>query len=326
MTITRREFVAGVSALSFTASMGTAAADDAAFKPEGTVTFVVDTGAGGGGDLFGRAVAQGIGTATGAKIAVENRVGGGGVVGDSYVLAHKGQGNVLSVNNSALILVPYAINPPPPYTWKTFTPIVELAEDQQLLIVPANSPYKTFPDLIAGAQAKPKYIRAAGSSGAGTALAVTRLMEKAKGVTFQEVVLRSGSESVARMLSNDVDFALLNPSEALGQLQAGTLRALAVFADKRYGPGSGLEQIPTAQEQGVDITFSQWRGLLGPEGMTDAQVKFWVDGAKAWTQTPDYASYISKNQLFPAFRSGADFVSLIQKQDDQLASVFGKGQ
>ena len=43
--------------------------------------------------------------------------------------------------------------------------------------------------------------------------------------------------------------------------------------------------------------------------MTDAQVKFWVDGAKAWTQTPDYASYISKNQLFPAFRAGTDFVA-----------------
>jgi putative tricarboxylic transport membrane protein len=127
------------------------------------------------------------------------------------------------------------------------------------------------------------------------------------------------------MLAGNVDFSFLNPSEALGQLQAGKLRGLAVFSDKRYAAGSGLENIPTAKEQGINVTFSQFRGLMGPPGLTPAQVKFWADAAKKWTATPSYQQYIKKNALMPAFATGSQFVNLMQTQDAQMKASFGQG-
>jgi putative tricarboxylic transport membrane protein len=304
---------------------GSSAKSNAAFKPSRPATFIVATGVGGGGDIFGRAAAAGISQVVpGTKVGVENHTGGNEVVGATYVLSRKQNPYYVFVANTSLILIPYSIKPPPNYTWKSFTPIAELASDQQMLVVPEKSPYHSLSDLITAAKSNSK-IRVGLTSATGTDTAVARLIENSQGVKFQHVILEAGSDSVAAMLAGNVDFSFLNPSEALGQLQAKKLRALSVFSDKRYGPGTGLEDVPTAKEQGIDVTFSQFRGLLGPPGLSPAQVKFWADAAKRWTTTQSYQDYIKKNALQPAFATGQQFVDLMQTQDAQMKQSFGQG-
>jgi putative tricarboxylic transport membrane protein len=301
---------------------GGSASTGGAFKPSRPATFIVATGVGGGGDLFGRAAAAGISQVEkGVKVGVENHTGGNEVVGASYVLAKPKNPYYVFVANTSLILIPYSIKPPPDYTYRSFTPIAQLASDQQMLVVPSNSKYKSLADLVAAA--KSSKIRVGLTSSTGTDAAVARLLEASQNISFQHVILEAGSSSVAGMLAGNVDFSFLNPSEALGQLQAKKLKALAVFSDKRYDAGSGLEDVPTAKEQGIDVTFSQFRGLLGPPGLKPAEVKFWADAAKAWTATQNYKDYIKKNALMPAFTEGDAFTKLMQTQDQQLKASFG---
>jgi putative tricarboxylic transport membrane protein len=292
------------------------------FKPSRPATFIVATGVGGGGDLFGRAAAAGISQVEkGVKVGVENHTGGNEVVGATYVLSKPKNPYYVFVANTSLILIPYSIKPPPDYTFRSFTPIAQLASDQQMLVVPEKSKFQSLSDLVAAA--KTSKIRVGLTSATGTDAAVARLVEAKEGVTFQHVILEAGSSSVAGMLAGNVDFSFLNPSEALGQLQAKKLRALSVFSDKRYAAGTGLENVPTAKEQGVDVTFQQFRGLLGPPGLKPAEVKFWADAAKAWTGTQSYKDYIAKNALMPAFASGAGFTQLMTTQDQQMKASFG---
>jgi putative tricarboxylic transport membrane protein len=301
---------------------GSTGSGDAAWQPDRPVTFVVATGVGGGGDLFGRAAAQGISTADPkAKIAVENHTGGDEVVGVSYVLSHKDDPYYMFVANSSLLLQPYSIKPPPDYSWQSFTPVAELAEDQQVLVVPANSPYQNLSDLINAA--KTQKLRISVTSATGTDNACSRLLEKDQNVEFQHVILESGSAGVAAMLAGNVDFSILNPSEAKGQIDAKTLRPLAVFSDKRYDKGSGLEDIPTAKEQGVNVVFVQFRGLLAPGKITEPQLSYWEKVSEDWTKTPGYADYINKNSLQPAFKTGSEFTDLLNQQTATFKETFG---
>lgn len=309
-----------VSACSSSASGGSAGGGS--FKPNRPVTFVVATGVGGGGDIFGRAAAAGISAEPGGpKIAVENHTGGNEVVGDSYALSHKNDPYYMFVGNSSLILIPFSIKPPPNYTYKNFTAVAELAADQQMLVVPSNSPYQSLTDLITAAKAKK--LRVGLTSTTGTDTAVSRLVSKSQNVSFQEVILTAGADSVTAMLGGNVDFSFLNPSEAIGQLKANKLRALAVFSDSRYPAGSGLETVPTAKEQGIDVTFSQWRGLLAPGKLTPAQLKYWQDAATAWTKTAAYQTYIKNNDLLPVLKIGPDFTAVMSQQASEFASLFG---
>jgi putative tricarboxylic transport membrane protein len=320
--------VAASAALAVTAACGSSSkssgSSSSTFEPSRPVTFVVATGVGGGGDIFGRAAAAGISEVDKkVKIGVENHTGGNEVVGATFALSHKDSPYYLFVANTSIILIPFSIKPPPNYTYRSFTPIAELAADQQMLVVPSNSPYKSLSDLVAAA--KTKKLRVGLTSATGTDTAVARLIENSQSVQFQHVILEAGSSSVAAMLAGNVDFSFLNPSEALGQLQAGKLRALSVFSDQRYSAGSGLENVPTAKEQGVNVTFSQFRGLLAPGKLKASEVAYWVKVAKAWTATQSYQDYIKKNALQPAFAAGADFTALMNTQNDQMKQSFGNG-
>lgn len=295
---------------------------DGTWKPTRPVTFVVATGVGGGGDLFGRAAADGISKVDpNARIAVENHTGGNEVVGANFALSHKDDPYYMFVANSSLLLVPYNVKPPPDYTWESFTPVAELGEDQQVLVVPNDAPYQSLSDLINAA--KTEKLRVAVTSAVGTDNALARMLEANQKIEFQHVILESGSAGVAGMLGGNADFSILNPAEAKGQIDAKTLRALAVFAPNRYAAGTGLEDIPTAVEQGVDLTFVQFRGLMAPGKLTDAELAYWVKVAEDWSKTSNYQDYIKNNSLQPAFRTGQDFTRFLQDQAAQFKEVFG---
>lgn len=316
-----------VVALTATACGGSASTEtdsggDGSFEPNRPVTFVVATGAGGGGDIFGRAAAAGISEVRpDVRIGVENHTGGNEVVGATFALSHADDPHYMFVANTSLVLIPFAIDPPPDYTWESFTPVAMLAADQQLLIVPADSPYQSLEDLVEGAGGEE--LRVGLTSATGTDSAVATMLEDAEGISFQHVILEAGADSVTSLLAGDIELSFLNPSEVKGQLESGDLRALAVFGEERYDEGSGLEDIPTAQEQGIDLTFQQFRGLMAPGELSDAELEYWVSAAEEWTEEDSYTEYIESNALQPAWASGQEFIDFIEGQQAQFEQVFG---
>lgn len=306
---------AGVIAL---ATLTAASAEDA-FKPKGAVTMVVPFGAGGGSDLMGRAMAAGISAVReGVHVSVENRPGGNGVLGYNYLKQHTGDPQTLLASETAAVALPILIDPPP-FQWTDFTPIAQIAGDSQLLVVAEAAPYKTLADLVT--EAKKRKLKVGLTSTTSSDAIVSNLFARSQGVTFQPVVLESGSNSVARLLNGDIDFTILNPSETIGQMKAKMLRPLAAFSDQRYDAASPLADIATAKEQGVDVSFAQYRALFAAGGITKAQADYWADAIEDWTKTPAYKDYISKNNLFPQFRRGQDFNDYLKKTQATLELV-----
>src|SRR5262245_1668094 len=266
------------------------------FKPVGPVTMIVPFGAGGGSDLMARAMAGGSSSVRqGVQISVDNRPGGNGVLGYSLLKQSHGNPQVLLASETAAVALPLLIDPPP-FNWHDFTPIAQMAGDSQLLVVAYDAPAKTLTDFVAAA--KQRKLKVGLTSTTSSDAIVAKLFEDNQSLSFQHVVLESGSVSVARLIAGDIDFTILNPSETIGQMRAQRLRPLAVFADQRYTAETSLGDVPTAKELGVDVSFVQYRGLFAAGSITAAQATFWADAIEEWTKTESYKAYISKNNLF----------------------------
>jgi putative tricarboxylic transport membrane protein len=292
------------------------------FVPKGPVTMIVPFGPGGGSDLLARSMAAGITLVRPAvQVSVENRAGGNGVMGYNYLKQRRADPQFLLASETAAIALPLLIDPPP-FEYTDFTPVAQIAADAQLLVVAQNAPYKTISDLIA--EAKKRKLKVGLTSTTSSDAIVVGLLEANQSVTFQPVVLSSGPNSVARLLNGDIDFTILNPSETIGQMKASTLRPLAAFSDKRYGPSTPLADVPTAKEQGVDVAFAQYRGLFAAGGITPAQAKYWADAMEEWTKTPAYKEYVEKNFLFPQFRRDEEFRKYLSDTQAQLKQVLAK--
>ncbi len=299
------------------ACSGPAPATDAAWSPTGDVTMVVPFSAGGGSDLSGRAMATGLETAASdLRVKVENRTGGSGAVGYSYFMTKKGDPSYLLATETALLALPLTQKVTFDYT--SFTPIMQVGEDFTLAVVPNSSPYSTCADLVTAARAGRVVAGISGKTSLDNV--VFTLTEQKTGVSFDRVPFESGSELLAALLGGQVQVASLNPGEVVGQLKSGRLKALCAFADKRY-TYQELASIPTAKEQGIDVSYAQFRGLIAPGGISDAQRQGWVEAAEKFAAGPDYTKYVETNYLQPTTAFGADFGNYLKKNNELLTEV-----
>ncbi|MBD8042689.1 tripartite tricarboxylate transporter substrate binding protein [Arthrobacter sp. Sa2BUA2] len=301
------------------ASSSSGSTEGGAYKPGGNVTMTVPFGAGGGSDLSGRAIAAGLEKITGVNISTENKEGGSGAVGYAAFLAKAGKADQLLATETAMLALP--LTQDVPFTYEDFTPIMKLGDDFTLLTVSPDSPYETCTDVVNAA--KDGRVVAAVSGATSLDQIVFSLIEKETGVEFDRVPYESGNEVVAGLLGGQVDVISVNPGEVLGQLEAGTLKPLCAIAENRYEFDS-LKDIPTAAEQGIDVAFAQFRGFIAPGNITDEEKQFWIDAAKEFEQTDEYAAYIEDNLMQANAVYGDDFKEYLTGNAEDLAKVLGE--
>lgn len=289
------------------------------WEPGRNVVMIVPFDPGGGSDILGRAMASGLeGVRDGVNISVENRVGGSGAVGYSYLLEQRGDPHYLLASETTAVALP--ITTKTPWKWTDFTPVAQIAEDATLLVVPRDSEWQSLQDVLDAAGQGRLTVGVAGATGLDTI--VFSLVEESQNVDFERVVFESGGEIVTAMLGGNIDIASLNPGEVIGQLESGDLKALAAFAEERY-EGDPLSDVPTAKEEGVDVSFTQYRGLFAAGGIKPEERKYWEDAIVAWTKEASYDKYIEDNYLISAVRTGKEFESYLKEYEKTLRDVLG---
>jgi putative tricarboxylic transport membrane protein len=312
-----------VLALSLAACGGASGKDDSAdsgggFTPRGGVTMLVPFGAGGGSDLAGRATSSMIEAANKKlTVTVENREGGSGAVGYSYFLGQKGNGNMLLASETALLALP--ISGKVQFDYTDFTPIMKLGDDFTLMIAKKNSPYNSCSDVVDAA--KKKRVVAGISGITGLDNIVFTLTEQATGAKFDRVPFESGGELTGALLGGQIDVASLNPGEIIGQLKSGDVKALCAFAEKRYSDYAELADIETAKEQGIDVSFAQFRGVIAPGGISKGARDYWITTMQSAVKADEYTKYIKDNYLQPNTAAGDDFVEYLKGNNDLLKKV-----
>lgn len=290
------------------------------FTPADRVTMIVPYSAGGGSDLAGRAIASGLEEVTDSTVTVENIVGGSGAVGYSELLGEEGNADYLLASETALMSLPLVQDVK--FDYQSFTPIMKVGEDYNIVVVGADAPYETCMDVVDAAGQEE--LTAAVSGATGPDNVAWSLIEDQFDITLQRVTFESSAEVVAAILGGQIDVAATNPGEVLGQIESGDIKPLCVLAPEPY-EYEPLADVPTGTEQGIDVTFAQWRGFIAPGGISEEAKQFWVDKAKEFEETEGYTTYIEENLLQPQVLYGDEFAEYLTEYNDDLASVLSDG-
>jgi tripartite-type tricarboxylate transporter receptor subunit TctC len=238
--------------------------------PTKPVHILVPYAAGGAVDILARTLGDAVSKQWGQSVVVENRPGAGGVIASQALVASPPDGYTLMVVASGHPTNPF-LYPKLPYdTFKDFTAISLLASSPNILLVRADSPYKTLADVIAAAKAKPGSL-SFGHAGTGTSqhLAGT-LLKSMAGIDIAAIPYKGGAPAINDLLGGQIPMSFNNGPEAVGQLEAGTVRALAVTTAKR---AAFLPDVPSIAETVPGYDTEVWWGLLGPRGMAPELVE-----------------------------------------------------
>jgi putative tricarboxylic transport membrane protein len=292
----------------------------AQFKPTKPIEIVVHNGPGSGPDIFGRTVAQSIEQEKLAPVRfqVSNKVGGGGVTAANYLVERKGDSHVLGAFTSVWMtnpLVQQAANT----KVVDMTPIARLVVEPAVIVVRADSPFKTLRDVMNAALKEGSKIRQAGGSPLARDALVRQLLMAESGGKWAFVSFPAASERLAALLGGHVDFLLVEPPEAGELIRAGKLRALVQIAEKRL---PGFESVPTLPEAGFKIpNVPQARGIVGPPGMPADAVAYYQDMLAKMSRSPTWQKFLTSNQLDDAYLDAKATTAFLGEYEDQLRKI-----
>src|SRR3981189_3635757 len=250
------------AAVAMSAAGGGAAAQSA--FPAKPVHILVPYAAGGGVDILARTLGDVVSRQWGQTVVVENRPGAGGGVASQALVASPPDGYTLIVVASGHATNPF-LYPKIPYdTFKDFTPISLLASSPNILLVRTDSPFKTLGDMVAQARAKPGSL-SFGHAGTGTSTHLAgELLKNLARIDLNAIPYKGGAPSINDLMGGQIPMSFNNGPESVGQLEAGTVRALAVTTASR---ASFLPDVPSMAETVPGYDTEVWWGLLGPAGM-----------------------------------------------------------
>ncbi|MFI0981553.1 Bug family tripartite tricarboxylate transporter substrate binding protein [Streptomyces sp. NPDC021093] len=282
--------------------------------------FMVPNTPGGGYDITARTAAKNAEEAElTSGIEVFNLPGAGGTVGLARLAADHGNGKVAM--SMGLGVVGAVHTNKAPKTLADTTPVARLTEEQDIVVVGKDSPYKNIKDLIAAWKANPAKVPVGGGSApGGPDHLAPMLMARAAGIKPKDVnyvPFDGGGELLASILGNKVAFGVSGVGEYLDQIKAGELRLLAVTGPKRV---PGLDA-PTLRESGLDTEFTNWRGVVAPPGLTDAERTKLVQLFEKLHASKEWKDSMKKNGWDDAFLTGEKFGDFLAEEDKRVDSV-----
>ncbi|MBB6562340.1 tripartite-type tricarboxylate transporter receptor subunit TctC [Acidovorax soli] len=256
----RRDFLAATAAA---AVLGSARAQGYPARP---LRFVVPFPPGGGTDTTARLIAEKFSSLLGWTVVIDNKPGAGGNIGLDFVAKAPADGYTIGMGQAANLAINPSLYPKMPFDpLKDLTPIVSVADQPVVLVVRAESPFKTLEDLVKAAKAQPGKVGVAQAGNGTVGHLAGELLERRAGVELLQVPYKGAGPAMTDLLGGQVQAYFGNTVSVMGRLADGKARALAVSSARRIG---ALPKVPTVAEQGyAGFDATTWLGLVGPAGM-----------------------------------------------------------
>jgi putative tricarboxylic transport membrane protein len=291
--------------------------------PISGLRIMVPNSPGSGYDTTGRAVAQVMEEADLASgIEVFNLEGAGGTVGLQRLVNEDGNDKLLM--QMGLGVVGASFTNESEATLEETTPIAKLIEESEAIVVPADSPYKTLDDLVTAWKADPGSVPVGGASNPGGPDHLTpMLLAQAVDLdptTVNYVPYDGGGELLAGILGSQIAFGATGIGEVAEQAASGDLRILAVTSEE---PVQGIDA-PTLTEEGVDLVFTNWRGIVAPPGLDEAQTQAFIDAITEMHDSDGWQQALEDNGWADAFMTGDDFGSFLTDESERVQAVLGE--
>jgi putative tricarboxylic transport membrane protein len=279
-----------------------------AWQPDRNVEIVINTAPGSGQDATGRliqSILQERKLVT-APITVNNKPGGGGAIAYTYLQSHAGSGNFISIASKSLLT--NHISGRSQVTYSHLTPLAILFDEYITVAVKADSPIKSGRELIDRLKKDPGAL----SFGVATSLGNPNhqgiaMALKVSGIDLRKTrtpVFQSGGQALTALLGGHVDAVPGSVGLMRKYLEAGSIRVIAIAAPQRIG--GIFANVPTWKEQGADAVVSNWRGLIGPPGMTAPQIAYWDNVMKQLTQTEAWKKELADHNWDNEYKPAAE--------------------
>jgi tripartite-type tricarboxylate transporter receptor subunit TctC len=300
----------------------------AAWQPTKNIEFVATAGPGGGTDNLARTV-QNIVVKyklTDQSIVVVNKAGGSGAEGYIYGKSQAGDAHKVIFGTSNEWQQPMVSKLA--YKSTDLTPIAIMAQDEFLLWVKQDAPYRNVQDYLKAAAAKSGEFKMGGAQSKDTDEVLTRLIEKAANVKFIYIPFKSGAEAAVQLAGGHIDSHVNNPSESIGQWRGSTQRPICAFSPKRLAGGAkvtateGWSDIPTCVEAGLNVPqFQQPRTVFLPGNVTKDQVAYYVALMQKVQATPEWKEYIERTAQTDTFLAGPDFAKFMKEDAERIHKI-----
>jgi putative tricarboxylic transport membrane protein len=301
------------------------AAHAQSWVPQKNVEIVVGSAPGGSNDKTARTVERILQQLklVPTSITVNNKPGGGSNIAFTYVQQHARDPHYLMVGTPSLLT--NHITGLSKLHYDDYTPIASLLNDYVVFAVNASAPIRNGRDLIERLKKDPKSV----SIGFATVLGshnhiAAGLLAKAVGINARDlkVIAHKGSaDAITNLLGGHIDLVTTAAGNIAGHVAAGKIRVLGIAADKRM-PGA-LADVPTWKEQGVNLVFGGWRGIMAPKGLTPQQTAYWEGALKKVTETPEWKADLQKNYWSDDFVAGEAFRKELDKDYAAMKAVLG---
>src|SRR4051812_624225 len=308
------------SACGATSTDAGAAAAGGDGKAVSGLRMMVPNSPGGGYDVTAR---------TGAKVLEDGKIangvegfnlsGAGGTVGLAKLVNEKGNGDLSMMMGLGVVGATYTNKSAAKLSGTT--PIARLIEEPSGIMVSKDSPYQSISDLVKAWKANPKMAVGGGSNPGGPDHLLPMQLAQAVGIdakTVNFVSYDGGGDLLPAILGNKVGFATSGTGEYVDQIKSGAVRVLATTGEKRL---SSLPDVKTLKEQGVDLAFTNWRGVVAPPGISDADKQKWVEVIDKMHSSQAWKDAEAKNGWTDAYLSGAQFASFLTEQDKRVSDI-----
>jgi len=298
------------------------------WKPTKTIEIVAPANPGGGWDMLARVVQKSLmdEKLVDKNIIVVNKPGGSGAVGWTYLQGKKGQGEYLAATSTLLLF--NNLLGLSELTYKNFTPIAMLQSEWEAIAVRADSPYKTLKDLMQAMKSNPSAVAIGIGPSLGNDDHIT-ILEVGKNFGVDPAKIKfmvypgAGGEIVPALLGGHIQATVIGIAEVLEQHKAGKMRILGVSSPERL---SFLSDVPTFTEQGINVVFPHWRGIIGAPGLSAEQIAFWDATFSKMVQTKTWKDQIANLGWTNFYQDSATHTKYLGEQTksfDELLTAVG---
>lgn len=278
--------------------------------PDHEIKIIVPYPPGGTTDLLARAIAPRLAARLHQSVLIDNRAGGGGVIGAKTVAKSIPDGYTLLFGTIATHgILPVLMKPSPYDAVKDFAPITLVASTPNVLVASNSAPFRTVGELLALARAKPGLINFGSTSLGGSPHMSGELLKVMANVDLVHVPYKGGGPMLIDLMGGQIQAGFDNLPSSINQIRAGKIRALAVTTAKRW---PGAPEIPTMSEVGVPgYESSAWFGLLAPAGTPQPVIDLLQRNVAAILKLPEVEKLLLEQGAQPSGNTPSEFGMLI---------------
>ncbi len=292
--------------------------------PSKPLTMIVPFPPGGVADLTGRPTAAAMEKVLKQKIVIENKAGAGGGIGMAQVAKSKPDGYTIMMALSSISVIPEAdklLGRAPMYTLDQLAPIALISADPTILMVRAESPWKSVKEFIDDAKQRPGKISYSSSGIYGTLHVAMAMLGDVAGVNLHHIPYTGAGPAITALLGGHVDALATGPGTVIQHIKSGKLRALAGWGDKRI---EALPDLPTLKELGYDAEFFIWSGLFAPTGTPQPVLTALRQAAQEAVRDPQFKTAMAAIETPIHYLDAPEFQKFWDNDAKRLAVVVQK--